>query len=65
MFYQENVLGDYMKKTKENEELSIIEMLQAICEDICDNYCKYNNTADDNGDCDITRNGTCPLHKLY
>lgn len=64
MFYQKNVLGDCMKEIKENEELSVSRILQEVCEDICDNYCKYRDTADEDCNCEITRNGSCPLFRL-
>lgn len=41
------------------------ELLQKIKEDLCDNYCLYRDTADENSDCDAIRNnGICPLNKL-
>ena len=44
---------------------SITSMLQQIVEDICDNYCKYRETCDEDALCDIIRNGEqCPLDKL-
>ncbi len=44
---------------------SIASMLQQVAEDICDNYCKYRNTCDEEAMCDITRNGgECPLDML-
>lgn len=47
------------------ESVSVAVILQTLVEDICDNYCKYRKTADENCDCDITRNGgSCPLDIL-
>ena len=44
---------------------SITSMLYQIVEDICDNYCKYRETCDEDALCDITRSGgECPLDKL-
>lgn len=44
---------------------SIVEQLEEVCEDICDNYCKYGETADENGICDAIREkGSCPLDVL-
>lgn len=44
---------------------SITSILQQIAEDICDNYCKYRDTCDEDALCDITRNGgDCPLDML-
>ena len=44
---------------------SIRQMLQEVSEDICDNYCKYRETADEEFLCDVIRNGgKCPLDLL-
>ena len=44
---------------------SITSMLQQIVEDICENYCKYRETCDEEAMCDIIRDGgECPLDKL-
>ena len=44
---------------------SVTKMIEKVAEDICDNYCKYSDTVDDNGECEPIRNGTpCPLDKL-
>lgn len=46
-------------------EESISQILKKIREDICDNYCRYRDTADEEMQCDITRNGgICPLERL-
>jgi len=46
-----------------NNLSTIIEEIQ---EDICDNYCKYRDTCDDNNECKIIREGKeCPLDKYY
>ena len=43
----------------------ISKIMEEIREDICDNYCKYRDTADDDFLCDIIRDGgTCPLDRL-
>ena len=45
---------------------SVREIIESVCEDICDNYCKYRETTDENGECDAIRSGKeCPLDKLY
>lgn len=45
--------------------MSVIEELNEIAEDICDNFCKYRETADENCECDYIREGKqCPLDKL-
>lgn len=44
---------------------SIREILREVSEDICDNYCKYRETADEECLCDVIREGgSCPLDKL-
>ena len=44
---------------------SIVEQLEQVCEDICDNYCKYRETVDENFICDVIREkGSCPLDIL-
>ena len=44
---------------------SIVEQLEEVREDICDNYCKYRETSDENLVCDAIReNGFCPLDLL-
>ncbi|MDE7185137.1 MAG: hypothetical protein K2O40_11875 [Lachnospiraceae bacterium] len=49
----------------ENIIKTISQMLQEISEDICDNYCKYRDTADEEALCAPLRNGgECPLDKL-
>lgn len=46
-------------------EQSITEIIVSVCEDICDNYCKYRETCDDNAECEPIRNGQkCPLDRL-
>ena len=40
-------------------------ILQQLAEDICDNYCKYRETCDEDAICEVIREGgTCPLDKL-
>lgn len=44
---------------------TIKNILQEISEDICDNYCKYRDTADEDFLCDVIRDGSpCPLDRL-
>ena len=44
---------------------SIVSILEQVVADICDNYCKYRETCDEDALCDIIRNGEqCPLDKL-
>lgn len=39
----------------ENITKTISQMLQEIADDICDNYCKYRDTADEECLCDLIR----------
>ena len=44
---------------------SIASMLEQVAADICDNYCKYRETCEEEAMCDIIRDGEqCPLDKL-
>lgn len=44
----------------------VIENIREVCEDICDNYCKYRDTVDEDGICDGMRDGRkCPLDRLF
>ncbi len=44
---------------------SIGKILQEVSGDICNNYCKYRNTADEDCLCDVARDGgECPLDRL-
>lgn len=50
---------------KGEKEKSVIQMLQEISEDICNNYCRYRNPANEDCLCDVIRDGEeCPLDKL-
>lgn len=45
---------------------SVIEIIEQVCGDICDNYCMYKDTVDEECLCDVTRNGgRCPLDRLF
>lgn len=53
------------KRMEENITKTISQMLQEIADDICDNYCKYRDTADEENLCALIRNGgKCPLDLL-
>ena len=44
---------------------TIIQVLHDLAENICDNFCKYQETTDEEGNCDWIRNGgKCPLDKI-
>lgn len=44
---------------------SMKEILREVSEDICDNYCKFRETADGDFLCDVIRSGaSCPLDRL-
>lgn len=46
-------------------EETINQIMEKVREDICDNYCKYRDTADEECLCDIIRDGgKCPLDRL-
>jgi hypothetical protein len=46
-------------------EQTIRDILQEVQEDICDNYCKYRDTSDEENLCEIIRSGReCPLDRL-
>ena len=48
------------------DEKSVTQIISEVAEDICDNYCKYRETVDDDALCDVIRDGgKCPLDKLY
>ena len=42
-------------------------IINETCEEICDNFCKYRPTSDENGECDYIRDGQhkCPLDNIY
>lgn len=43
----------------------VAELIESVSEDICDNFCEYRHTADEEYVCEYLRNGnTCPLDKL-
>ena len=49
----------------EKLQKTIKEQIEKLCEDICDNYCKYRETADEEFICDVIREkGSCPLDVL-
>lgn len=68
-----NLLPDAMQKLAEVEDIeqegpilsTAMLMVERVREDICDNYCKYRETGDDDGVCDVIRDGgICPLDLL-
>ena len=43
----------------------LVQVLQNTADDICDKFCKYQNTVDAEGECEWVRNGgECPLDKI-
>ena len=45
--------------------MSVTKQIELIAADICDNYCKYRETCDDNAECEVIRSGRkCPLDYL-
>lgn len=46
-------------------EKSIREILDEVCEDVCNNYCKFNDTVGEDALCEAMREGgSCPLDRL-
>lgn len=44
---------------------SIIQLIEETSEDICDNFCKYRDTCDENCECEWLRSGNnCPLDRM-
>lgn len=47
------------------EEKKVIQQIEDVMGEVCDNLCKYRDTADEDAVCDYIReNGACPLNKL-
>lgn len=66
-------VSNYAEKCKDFKQIesmgqivkSVSQIVQLVSEDICDNYCKYRDTADEENLCDVIRNGgSCPLDRL-
>lgn len=50
---------------EKNTRQTLSQILEEVREDICDNYCKYRDTADEECLCDKIRDGgECPLDRL-
>lgn len=64
----ENIHSDKQKlpgAAEEGMEKSIREILEAVYEDICNNYCKFRDTLDEECLCSRIREGeSCPLDRL-
>ena len=59
--------GTHSRKNRKPEKVSstLKSIIQSVSEDICDNYCKFRDTADEDFLCDAIRNGgKCPLDRL-
>lgn len=55
----------FQNSTENNKQKTVGEIIKEVKEDICDNYCKYRDTADEDYLCDRIRNGdACPLDRL-
>ena len=49
-----------------DEKKSAMKIIEEVCEDICNRYCKYGDTVDEDGECEVGRGGEeCPLMRLY
>lgn len=47
------------------KDKSITDIAEEVAGDICDNFCKYRETCDENAECEWIRNGNkCPLDKI-
>lgn len=54
-----------IERLKEQHRWIPVEERLEVCSDICDNYCKYRDTVDEDGNCEAMRAGIgCPLDKL-
>lgn len=57
--------GDTVVEISTSKNTPIYKQLEQIRENICDNFCKYNTTCDENCECDWVReNNSCPLDRL-
>lgn len=46
-------------------EKTLTKLIQEVAEDICNNYCKYRDTSDEDSICEPIREGKpCPLDRL-
>ena len=49
-----------------DEKKSAMKIIEEVWEDICNRYCKYGDTVDEDGECEVGRGGEeCPLMRLY
>lgn len=45
---------------------TISQLVERVCGEICDKFCIYKDTPDENGECLYIREGNdCPLDQLY
>lgn len=50
----------------DEKKKSAMKIIEEVCEDICNRYCKYGDTVDEDGECEVGRGGEeCPLMRLY
>lgn len=50
----------------EKKEMSATQLIESVCQNICDNYCIYRETCDENAECEPIRSGQeCPLDRLF
>lgn len=63
---EKQIERDQCRRCGKQKWSEVIENIREVCEDICDNYCKYRDTVDEDGICDGMRDGrTCPLDRLF
>lgn len=50
----------------EQNNKTIPELFSEMCDTVCNRLCKYADTVDENGMCELGRSGEgCPLHKFF
>ena len=50
----------------EQNNKTIPELFSEMCDIVCNELCKYADTVDENGMCELGRSGEgCPLHKFF
>ena len=51
---------------EQNNNKTIPELFSEMCDIVCNELCRYADTVDENGMCELGRSGEgCPLHKFF